>query len=141
MFAVAMAFVESAVVVYLRALYYPETFLHFVNFSPQIYTVELLREASTIVMLVAVALLAFRKAKMQVLTFFWLFAIWDLFYYLFLKLILNWPASLTDTDIFFLIPVPWLGPVWLPVLLSAIVLILTSYLFLRKANKSSILGS
>jgi len=39
-------------------------------------------------------------------------------FYAGLKLLLGWPASLLTWDILFLIPVPWVGPVIAPVLVS-----------------------
>ena len=46
------------------------------------------------------------------------FGVWDIFYYLFLKLFLDWPASFATWDILFLLPYPWVGPVWPPVVVS-----------------------
>ena len=63
LFAAAMALLEAAVVVYMRRLYYPENPLDifpldFLSvYDPRL---ELAREASTIVMLIVVALLAGR---------------------------------------------------------------------------------
>jgi len=128
LFAAAMAFVESAVVVYLRTLYPRRGFS---AVSPLIYRTEVLREAATILMLLAVAYLAFETLTLRVATFFWTFAVWDVFYYVFLKLLLGWPASLGTLDVFFLIPVPWVGPVWLPLVLSFAVFIAASVAFAR----------
>ena len=128
LYAAAMAFVESAVVVYLRALY-PRR--GFTAVSPLIYRIEVLREAATILMLLAVAYLAFETLTLRVATFFWIFAVWDVSYYVFLKLLLGWPASLGTYDVFFLIPVPWVGPVWLPLVLSLAVFIAASVAFTR----------
>src|SRR5262249_23693777 len=46
------------------------------------------------------------------------FGLWDLFYYLFLKLMLDWPDSWMTWDLLFLLPVPWASPVLAPVLVS-----------------------
>ncbi|MBV8865252.1 MAG: hypothetical protein JO210_07610 [Acidobacteriaceae bacterium] len=46
------------------------------------------------------------------------FGIWDVTFYLFLRLLLHWPASLLTWDILFLVPVPWTGPVIAPILVS-----------------------
>ena len=65
--------------------------------------------------------------------FFVAFTVWDLTYYLFLRVLTGWPTSLTDTDVFFLIPVPWLGPVATAVVASAVVLAISSWGYLRRA--------
>jgi hypothetical protein len=136
LYASSMAFVESAVVVYLRALLFPSRFSTSLRNIPSlIYYVELIREASTIIMLLTVAYLAFRDWKNKALTFLWIFAIWDICYYIFLRLAIAWPTSLGDTDILFLIPIPWIAPVWFPIAISTIVLAVTSYLFYLDLNK------
>ena len=123
LFAAAFAFVESAVVVYLRAIYYPEGF----SFPLQIMRtphllVELFRELSTIVMLVSVGLLT-GSTRWQKFSYFLIaFGVWDIFYYVWLKVILNWPATLFDWDILFLIPLPWIGPVIAPILVSLVMI-------------------
>ena len=118
-FSVAMGFLETAVVVYLRELYYPAGFtfpLH--NMSMAIIKTELLREAATIIMLYMIGHLT-AKTKVQRFSYFiFCFAVWDIFYYVFLKVLLNWPASVFDWDILFLIPLPWVGPVLAPVIVS-----------------------
>lgn len=118
-FSVAMGYLETAVVVYLRELYYPTGFqfpLH--GMKPQIVITELLREAATVIMLYMVAHLTAKTNVKRFAYFIFCFAVWDIFYYVFLKLLLNWPASIFDWDILFLIPLPWVGPVLAPVLIS-----------------------
>ena len=137
-FAIAMGYLEAAVVVYLRELYYSDGFyikekvgFPFIKFglveelkpfSKKLILTELGREAATIIMLVTLSLIAGNSIKSYIAYFLILFGIWDIFYYVFLKVILGWPESLSTTDVFFLIPVPWIGPVWLPVLLSLIII-------------------
>ncbi len=118
-FAAAMAYLESAVVVYLRMLYYPEGFEVVLKPMPlNVYLIELGREAATMVMLFVVARLSFRSFWLRFSTFLYTFAVWDIFYYLWLFAFIRWPQSLTTWDILFLIPVAWLGPVWSPLLVS-----------------------
>jgi hypothetical protein len=133
-YAFAMGYLEAAVVVYLRELFYPKGFIVTtgLDFSSLIYRVDLFRETATIVMLLAVAYIAFEKYKEKILTFLWIFAIWDLTYYLFLKVILNWPPSFKTLDVLFLIPVPWIAPVWFPVAVSSVTLLATTYLLIKK---------
>ena len=131
-YAVAMAFVEAAVVVYLRALF-PAALstTTAVPFSPLMYRTEVIREAATIVMLLAVSYLSFDRIALKAVTFIWIFAAWDLFYYVFLKAILGWPGSLQTKDVLFLIPFPWIAPVWVPLAVWTIAFVLSSYLFVR----------
>lgn len=118
-FATAMAWLESAVVVYLRMLYYPDGFkFPLINFPKDISFTEIIREAATIIMLWCVAAMNAKRAAERFGYFLIAFAIWDIFYYVFLKVIINWPISFFETDILFLIPVPWIGPVLAPVLFS-----------------------
>ena len=116
----AFAYIEASVVVYLRKIYYPEGFAFPVVIAQNsIVVVEILREAATLVILWATAELAYRKIENRLAVFMVLFGIWDIFYYLFLKLILDWPESLSSWDLLFLIPLPWAGPVWAPMVVSA----------------------
>jgi len=125
-FAIAMAFLESAVVVYIRELYYNNGFSFplQMNINPSLMNVEWVREFATIVMLGAVAYLASKKAYEKFAFFIYAFAIWDIFYYVFLKLCLNWPASIFDWDLLFLIPWAWVGPVITPIVCSLLFIIL-----------------
>lgn len=118
-FAIAMGFLEAIVVVYLREQYYPDGFSFPLKLIPaHTYFVEIIREITTIVMLITIGLLA-GKNKIQKFAFFlFVFGIWDIAYYLGLKLFLNWPASFLTWDLLFLIPIPWVGPVLAPVICS-----------------------
>lgn len=119
LYAIAMGFLESAVVIYLRELYYKDGFdFPLKPISPFIGRVEYYREVATVVMLIACGILAGRSKLQRFAYFVLAFAIWDLFYYVFLYLFLAWPQSLATWDILFLIPFPWVGPVWAPCLLS-----------------------
>ncbi|MBW6491720.1 MAG: hypothetical protein K0B15_11070 [Lentimicrobium sp.] len=125
-FSIAMGFMESAVVVYLRSLYYPDGFIFpLVPLENRILLTELLREASTLIMLLTIAIIAGKNFAQRFAFFLFCFAIWDIFYYIFLYFLLGWPASLLDWDILFLLPVPWVGPVLAPCLLSITMIIYT----------------
>jgi hypothetical protein len=118
-YAVAMAYVESAVVVYLRALYYPHGFdLPLLPMPPAMVTIETGREAATLIMLLGVAALASADRWEWFLAFCVSFGVWDIFYYAWLWIFVRWPPSLFAWDLLFLIPVPWIGPVLAPVLVS-----------------------
>ncbi len=126
-----MGFMESAVVVYLREIYYPDGFdFPLKPIGQNIGITEILREAATLIMLIASGIIAGRTKTEKFGFFIYCFAIWDIFYYVFLKLLLGWPESLLTWDILFLIPVIWVGPVIGPVinLLTMILLaVLISY--------------
>ncbi len=141
-FGVAFGFVEAAVVVYLRAatgllpgfqsgfaevvrqssaLYRQTALLQFLAAPPKVLvTVELFREAATMAMLVAIAWLAGRRWRERSAAFLYAFAFWDIFYYVFLWLLVRWPQSLKTVDVLFLIPVPWVSQVWYPILVSGL---------------------
>lgn len=115
-FAIAMANVEAMIVVYLRRLYYPDGFAFpLVMIDTPTVVQELVREACTVVMLATFGIAAGRTRVGQFAYFLIGFGIWDIFYYVWLKMILNWPASLLTWDVLFLIPIPWIGPVLAPV--------------------------
>jgi hypothetical protein len=117
--AIAFAYIESAVVVYLRALFYPNGFRFPVADIPLfLFLTEVGREAAAVVVLLSVSCLVMQKPKLRFFLFLYCFGVWDIFYYVWLKVLIDWPASLLDWDVLFLIPVPWLGPVLSPILIS-----------------------
>jgi hypothetical protein len=153
-FAVAFALLEAAVVVYLRKLFgfdvgylppepkvalnlgfiaflYPGTLILPDRFITQ---VELLREASTIIILITIALLSAKKLKEGLGAFLIAFSIWDIFYYVFLRLFAGWPRSLFDVDVFFLIPVPWVGPILTPIVIFTFLFLLGIYLYFNQTS-------
>lgn len=124
-FAIAMAALESAVVVYLRALYYPGEFTVALRLiEEKILLVEIAREAATVVMLATIGYLCGRNFKDRFAYFLLSFAVWDIFYYVWLKVFINWPVTIMDWDILFLIPITWLGPVLAPVICSVSMIVL-----------------
>jgi len=120
LFGVAMAYLESAVVVYLRQIYYPGGFCFPLKPIPfPELTIEIGREVSTIMMLLLVGILSYRKPILRFAAFIFTFGCWDIFYYIWLYIFLGWPPSLLTWDILFLIPVPWTGPVIAPLIVAA----------------------
>jgi hypothetical protein len=110
LFSIAMGLLEAVVVVYLRMLFYPEGFAFPLKVMPdKVYLVEIAREAATLIMLASVSAAAGRKHYERLAYFLLTFAVWDIFYYVFLKVFLNWPATLLDWELLFLIPVTWIG--------------------------------
>lgn len=155
LFAIAFGFVEGAVVIYLRAAVgllpgYQGTLADVARLSaglyqqtqsvrqlpPSLLTVEMVREGATMLMLLTVALLGARRLRDRCALFLWCFALWDLAYYGSLWATVRWPASLRDTDVLFLLPVPWLSQVWFPVVVSLLTLL--AVLLARRSPRGSL---
>jgi len=114
------------VVVYIRALYYPEGFKFPMKIiDERILLTEFFRELATLIMLMSIGMFAGRKAIERFAFFIFSFAIWDIFYYVFLKIILGWPESFMTWDILFFIPTTWIGPVIAPVINSLMMIALS----------------
>jgi hypothetical protein len=129
LFAIAMAYLESAIVVYLRMLYYPQGFeFPLIDIPRTIWWTEMGREAATIVMLGTVARILAQHKREWFAYFAINFGIWDIWYYVWLKILIDWPASVLDWDLLFLIPQPWVGPVLAPVLVSVCLIIAGIYI-------------
>ena len=138
LFGIAFGYVEAAVVIYLRALYEPLRQRLTPNRAPgdlfplldrdrmlteapetgRLLAVEVIREAATIVMLASAAMLVSGDRSLWLPSFAVAFGVWDISFYLFLKLWIDWPASLWTWDLLFLLPVPWVAPVLAPLLVS-----------------------
>jgi hypothetical protein len=121
LFAAAMAFVEAAVVIHLRSLYYPSSPLAvfpLTLMSHRDLVIELAREFATVVMILVVALVSERKFIRNFAAFVFVLGLWDIFYYAWLKMILGWPTSWLEWDVLFLIPWPWFAPWIAPVLIA-----------------------
>lgn len=138
-FSIAMGFFEAVVVVYLRQLYYPEGFsFPLKTVALQNLSIEYLREISTIVMLIAVSMAAGRAARERFSYFLYSFGIWDIFYYVWLKAVLDWPGSLLTWDVLFLVPVVWTGPVIAPVITATTMVIYSGFLLYFQARGKTI---
>jgi len=128
-----MAAVESAVVVYLRALQSGQAPASVLQYAlpDRLVLIEIGRELATLVMILAVAALAARTLREAFLYFALMFGVWDVFYYIWLWVFIGWPPSLLTWDILFLIPVPWLGPVIAPMIVSVLLVIGSVWLLAR----------
>jgi len=119
LFAIAMAYIESAIVVYLRDLYGIVNLLEDTPTKPDKLTfIEIGRELATLVMLFSIGLITGKKLQDRIGNFLIAFGIWDIFYYLWLFVFIGWPTTIMEWDILFLIPLPWWGPVLAPVLIA-----------------------
>src|SRR3989338_7436463 len=142
LFGVGFGLVEAAVVVYLRAAMgllpgYEGTLADIQSLSLNIYQqtqilselpksllyVELFREGATLLMLLSVAYLSAQRMRDRWAMLLYIFATWDIFYYVGLRLTVRWPSSLLTPDVLFLIPVPWYSQVWFPILISALTMV------------------
>jgi hypothetical protein len=124
-FAIAMAWVEAASVFYIRALV-DRIEPYQANPLPihgPLGNVELWREAATLVMIAALGMLAGRTWRRRAGYAAIAFGVWDIFYYVFLRLITGWPKTLLDWDILFLLPLPWWGPVLAPVSIALVMIL------------------
>ncbi len=136
-YAIAMGYLESAAVIYLRQTAFGNSVQVFpVRFlDPQLGGIEFVREAATIIMLLMVGYLAGRSRLQQSMFFVYSFAVWDILYYLFLKIFTGWPRSFGEFDVLFLIPVIWISPVICPILISLLLAVsATILIFLSEST-------
>jgi hypothetical protein len=158
LFGTAFGYLEAAVVSYLRLLHEPARLRFYPGRPPgdlfplltieqlraagpvetQTLPIEIGREAATIVMLAAIALAVAGNAGQWAAAFVIAFGTWDVTFYLFLKLLLGWPASVFTWDILFLIPVPWAGPVLAPVIVSLTMIVAGAWHLRREARHEPI---
>jgi hypothetical protein len=156
LFGISFGYVEAAVVTYLRpqfdaarATFAPQSRDLFPLLSPQqiraagpdmvrMVDTEVAREAATLLMLGAVAAAVGGNFRQWLAFFLLAFGAWDISYYAFLKVLIDWPKSLLTWDVLFLIPVPWSGPVLAPALV-ALTMVGTGLVYLwREANGHAI---
>jgi hypothetical protein len=158
LFGASFGYVEAAVVVYLRAVLEP---VRHANFQPETdngvfplltveqlqtagpqyahtLTVEAFRELATLIMLAAAGLAIAGNLRQWLAGFMISFGIWDIFYYVFLRLLIGWPNSLMTWDILFLVPVPWVGPVISPVIVSVSMILAGGAILWRDASQRPI---
>jgi hypothetical protein len=136
-FSIAMGYMESSVVVYLRAIMYPDGFgFPLAPFDSHLAVTEIFREVATIIMLLGAGIIAGKTFPERFAWFIYCFAIWDIFYYVFLKALLGWPESFMTWDILFLIPATWVGPVISPIIVSLTMIILAMVIIFYSSKKS-----
>jgi len=152
-FGIGFGFVEAANIIFLRGasnfLYNRESCLlnntSIINseceqaflvqkIPPKFYRVEFIREIATIIMLISIGLIAGKSFAERFIFFLWVFAIWDIAYYIFLRLIAGWPWSLLSYDFLFLVPLPWYGQVWYPLLVSLLTIATIIYISIKRKN-------
>jgi hypothetical protein len=135
LFALAMGYLEAACVVSLKQLYFPEGYhAPFHAIPATALLLEQWREVATLVMIGGVALLRSSGIREFLARGLWVFGVWDLTYYVFLRFLTGFPARLSDLDIAFLVPGPWVLPVWVPVAASTACLLVALLLGGRRGR-------
>jgi hypothetical protein len=151
LYAVAMAYAEAAVVVYLRALLHVDLALVVVVYLRALlhvdlalvslghyFNIEVGREAATIAMLVAVGWTAGRKLQDRLAYLAFALGLWDIWYYVWLAVLVGWPETLFDWDVLFLIPLPWWGPVLSPVLIALLLCVVGIFVVVRTERREKV---
>ncbi len=135
LFGITFGYLESAVVIYLRELYYPEGFAFPLKIlKNKLILVEIIRELITMLMILSVSFIA-GKTKLEKFAYYMLvFGTWDIFYYIFLKIFIDWPSFLLEMDLLFLIPVAWVGPVLAPIIISLLLIIAAFFIIYFENN-------
>jgi len=125
-FSIAFAWVESSVVIYLREIYFEGSFYFPIHTTwhdgravlDTLMRVEFGREIATIIMLISIGCAAGKKPIQKFCFFMVAFGIWDIFYYIWLRVLVGWPENLMTWDLLFFVPLPWVGPVITPLLIA-----------------------
>lgn len=145
LYSIAFAYIEAVVVVYLRAIFYPDGFsFPITNFlempgADRYVLIEIGREIATVVLMLTASWLMVSNWRHRLAYFLIIFAMWDIFFYLWLKVLINWPASILDWDILFLIPITWASPVLAPLISSLTMLLTAALLLISKTIKLTFL--
>ncbi|MFA5251972.1 MAG: hypothetical protein WC454_05240 [Phycisphaerae bacterium] len=143
-FSIAFAYIEASVVVYLREIFhsagftFPLTEFGATALWKRLLLTETGREAATLVLILTSSWLFGRNLRQRFAFFLTIFAVWDIFYYIWLKVLIDWPASIMDWDILFLIPTVWAGPVVAPILISILLLAFAVIILYRSCGAKAI---
>ena len=147
LFGIAFGYLEAAVVVYLRAIgapiraaaglqgqdLFPLLRLNQLTAATtSLVKIELAREASTLMMIWAVS----QTARNRLGAFVLAFGVWDLTFYLWLRVLIGWPPSLFTWDLLFLLPVPWAAPVLAPAIVAATMAAFGAYTLAREPRRT-----
>ena len=139
LFAIAMGLLEAICVVYIRQIIFPpDGNIANTPISDFNFTLEAIRESMTIIMITTLSILAAFNWRTRLAMFFLAFGIWDIFYYVGLKIFLDWPATIMDWDTLFLIPVAWYSPIIVPVLISTYFIIGSIFIILHESNGTNL---
>ncbi|MDO8663360.1 MAG: hypothetical protein Q7K28_00765 [Candidatus Wildermuthbacteria bacterium] len=138
LFGIAMGLLEAITVVYIReivayrigASYQPLTTVPFP------VHLERIREGATIVMLLAIGFVSGNNFRQRLAYFLYVFGIWDILYYIGLRIFLGWPVSIFSWDTLFYIPQPWRAPVLVPVICSILLIFIALAMVYRNGRCS-----
>ena len=136
---IVLAFIEAVVALYLRTIFFPEGFVFpLVDFISdqrwlQFLRIETCREGAILAVLLCSSWLFGKDFRTRLAYFLTIFAVWDIFYYIWLKVLLGWPSSIMEWDILFLFPVIWAGPVLAPVIIALTMLTGAMFILRRKS--------
>ncbi len=135
LFAIAMGLLEAICVDYIRQIIFPpDGNIANTPISDFNFTLEAIRESMTIIMITTLSILAAFNWRTRLAMFFLAFGIWDIFYYVGLKIFLDWPATIMDWDTLFLIPVAWYSPIIVPILISTYFIIGSIFIIIHEGN-------
>ena len=141
---IAFAYIEAVCVIYIRTIFHPDGFnFPLVEFGvgdlwKKFLLIEVGREVSTLVLIFTCSFLAGRNRLQRIAFFLTIFAIWDIFYYIWLRILFNWPVSIMDWDVLFLIPITWASPVLYPLLVSLAMLLFAIAILYRDYSRRSL---
>ncbi len=139
LFAIAMGLLEAICVAYIRQIIFPpDGNIANTPISDFNFTLEAIRESMTIIMITTLSILAAFNWRTRLAMFFLAFGIWDIFYYVGLKIFLDWPATIMDWDTLFLIPVAWYSPIIVPILISTYFIISSIFIILHESNGTNL---
>lgn len=124
-FGIAMAFLESAIVIFLREIWGLKALFPIQNIfenanNLKFLKIEFGREIATVVMLISIACVLGRNAWQRMAYLFFIFGVWDIFYYIWLWTLIGWPSSLVTWDVLFFVPYTLVAPVYAPVIVSLV---------------------
>jgi hypothetical protein len=133
-FSISFAWIESAVVLYLREIFFNGGFSFPLvvkwesgkRVIDPLVRIEFAREIATIVVLITVAWITGRNNSHKFCFFMIAFGVWDIFYYIWLYVMVGWPESLMTWDLLFYVPLPWVGPVLAPILIAIAMVVAAS---------------
>ncbi len=113
-FSIAFGIEEAIIVVYLRHL--PGAYMS------HAFVLEGFRELATLFVIGSIAWVAAETVALRARAFCFAFGAWDIVYYIALWRLTGFPR-ITDDDVLFLIPRPWIAPVWAPVSFAAVLVL------------------
>jgi hypothetical protein len=151
LFGIVFGYLEAATVVYIRLVYepihqrlFPEreaddlfplfSFEQWAREGPaclQTPALEVGRELGTVAAVALVALAVGQSYRQWAASFFLALGVWVWSYYGWLKVMVGWPHSLSDWDLIFAAPLPWVGPVGAALTVGA-TMVVTSGCFVWK---------